>query len=333
MSDTSSHQTKPAIIGWLLEGDPSIRWQTLRDLCTAPPEEIEAERRQVEQHGWGARLLAYQDPSGMWGGGLYGPKWISTTYTLLTLRQLGLPPDNPRSGVGCRLLLERGFYKDGGINFFPSMSSSEVCVTGMILSLLAYFRIPDERLGAIAGHLLGRQMPDGGWNCEDVKGATHSSFHTTISVLEGLQEYKRLLESSGAGELGSLLGAIEAAQERGHEFLLVHHLFRSHRSGEVFDGRMLRFPFPPRWRYDILRALDYLQARCSPGSRMDPLAGDERLLDAMQVLFKKRRLDGRWDAYAGMSGRIYFELEPAGQPGRWNTLRGLRVLDWWEAAS
>jgi hypothetical protein len=118
----------------------------------------------------------------MWGGGLYGPKWVSTTYTLLSLRQLGLPQDNEQAQQGCRLLFERGFYKDGGINYFKSMHTSEACVTGMVLSILAYFRYPDERLESIAEHLLGRQMADGGWNCEDVKGARHSSFHTTISV-------------------------------------------------------------------------------------------------------------------------------------------------------
>jgi hypothetical protein len=329
----------PALIDWLLAGDASIRWQTLRDLCRAAPQEVETERQRVAAKGWGARLLAQQQPSGMWGGGLYGPKWTSTTYTMLTLRRLGLTPDNPQARAGCRLLLERGFYKDGGINYFRSLRTSEACVTGMVLSILAYFRYPDQRLEAIARHLLGRQMADGGWNCEDVKGATHSSFHTTLSVLEALEEYKRMAgdrgegdqESEGAREPGDLIEAIEAAQARAHEFLLAHRLFRSHRSGEVVDGRMLRFAFPPRWRYDILRALDYLQGRRSEGGESDPLARDERLLDAIDVLRKKRLPDGRWPAYAGMTGRTYFEMEPAGQPGRWNTLRGLRVLRWWEA--
>lgn len=321
-----------AVIEWLLAGDPAIRWQALRDLTAAPPQEVEAERQRVGTEGWGARLLAEQAPSGMWGGGLYGPKWISTTYTLLSLRQLGLPPENHQAQAGCRLLFERGIYKDGGINYFKSMNTSEACVTGMVLSILAYFHYPDERLEAIAKHLLWRQMRDCGWNCEDVKGASHSSFHTTLSVLEGLEEYKKLLGSGAVGGQGGLLEAIEQAQGRAHEFLLAHRLFRSHRSGEVVDGRMLRFPFPPRWRYDILRALDYFQGRASPVRGRDPLARDERLLDAVQVLVKKRREDGRWPAYAGMAGRIYFELEQAGQPGRWNTLRGLRVLRWWEAS-
>jgi hypothetical protein len=333
--DLKASLLEPAVIDWLLEGDPAIRWQTLRDLCAAPHEEIEAERQKVAWEGWGARLLSHQDLSGTWGGGLYGPKWISTTYTLLSLRQLGLPPENSQAHEGCRLLYERGLYKDGGINYFKSMKTSEACVTGMVLSILSYFRYPVRSLNTIANHLLGRQMADGGWNCEDFKGATHSSFHTTLSVLEGLEEYRNWaslrLQEQGEGAPEKLVEAIKTAQMKGHEFLLAHRLFRSHRTGEIFDERMLRFPFPPRWRYDILRALDYFRS-WQPVGGDNRLAKDERLAEAVQVLNKKRLTDGRWNAHAGMSGRLYFEIEKAGQPGRWNTLRGLRVLNWWEAA-
>lgn len=319
------------LISWLLEGDPAIRWQVQRDLLGSPVETVEAERRRVAEEGWGAQLLALQEPDGRWGGGIYGPKWTSTHYTLLTLRLLGMPGDQPQVRQACAFLLERGFYEDGGINYFTNFSRrtrnySETCITGMLLNMLAFFRYEDERLDHMAAHLLGQQMPDGGWNCESYRGATHSSVHTTLSVLEGLAAYQgykgQLSRGMADGEEG-LLPAVKLAQQRGQEFLLAHRLFRSHRNGEVFDPVMLRFPFPPRWRYDILRALDYFQGVAA--------GRDERMQEAMDIVNRKRLEDGRWPQYAGMPGRIYFELEPAGQPGRWNTLRGLRVLKWWEA--
>lgn len=301
---------------WLLQGDPSIRWQAQRDLLDAAPDDYEAERRLVASQGWGARLLEKQEPGGRWGGGLYGPKWISTTYTLLTLRFLGLPAENEQAQRGCKLLLERGFYQDGGINYFPSYTYSETCVTGMVLSILAHFHYPDPRLERLAEHLLGQQMPDGGWNCESYKGATHSSFHTTLSVLEGLRLFEQLAPP--------IREALRQAQAKGRQFLLQHRLYRSHRTGEVVDQAMTRFGFPPRWRYDVLRALDYFAA-----CRADR---DPRLQDGIDLLLKKRRADGRWPAYRGMSGRIYFEMETPGEPGRWNTLRALRVLRWWASS-
>ena len=177
------------VLAWLLDGDPAIRWQVRRDLLDEPPEAYEPERARVTTEGWGARLLAVQDPAGTWSNAVYSPKWTSTTYTLLHLRQLGLPTENPQAKQGCDLLLDKGFHCDGGINFFKSYKTSETCITGMTLALLCYFRCADERLHRIAEHLLGQQMADGGWNCERPRGATHGSFHTTISVLEGLHEY------------------------------------------------------------------------------------------------------------------------------------------------
>jgi hypothetical protein len=304
---------EPEIIDWLLEGDPSICWQVHRDLLGSDPSLVSAERERVALEGWGRRLLERQDPPGTWGGGLYTPKWISTTYTLLTLRFLGLPTGNPQALKGCELLLERGLYRDGGINFWRSFKHSETCVTGMVLSILVHFGIPDPRVHILAEHLLRQQMPDGGWNCETYKGATHSSFHTTISVLEGLLEYEAVFPERASG--------VREAQRGGREFLLKHRLYRSHRTGEVVDPAMTRFPFPPRWHYDALRGLDYFR---SCGAERD-----ERMGDAIRLLEKKRMKDGRWPAYQGPKGRIFFEMEKAGEAGRGNTLRALRVLDWW----
>ncbi len=216
---------KPEIISWLLEGDPSIRWQVQRDLLNSSPAKYEAERKKIAKEGWGARLLALQDSSGTWGGGLYGPKWTSTTYTMLTLRLLGLPPNNPQAKRACKLFLDEGFYTDGGINFFSyAWKYSEACVTSMILALLAYFRYPDERIHSVASYLVGQQMPDGGWNCKSYKGATHSSFHTTMMALEGLYEYQCTYPEKKK--------QITQVREHGHEFLLTHRLYKSHRTGQ-----------------------------------------------------------------------------------------------------
>ena len=305
----------PNIISWLLEGDPSIRWQVQRDLLNFSPTKYEAERKKIVKEGWGAQLLNLQDSNGRWGGGMYTPKWTSTTYTMLTLRLLGLPPNNLQAKRACKLFLDEGFYTDGGINFFSyAWKYSETCVTSMILSLLAYFRYPDERLHEIAAHLLREQMSDGGWNCKSHKGATHSSFHTTLLALEGLYEYQCTFPEKKKG--------ISQVRARGHEFLLEHHLYRSHRTGKIFDTKMTAMPFPPRWRYDFLRALDYFQACNAPR--------DERMSDAVELLKKKQKNDGLWLMNSGMSGKKYFDLEEAGKPSRWNTLRALRVLKWWE---
>jgi hypothetical protein len=184
----------------------------------------------------------------------------------------------------------------------------------MVLSFLAYFDYDDARLDRIAGHLLEQQMPDGGWNCRRPQGATHSSVHTTISALEGLWHYEL--------SRGRELRAVRAAQHRGREFLLVHRLFRSHRTGEVIKAVFTQFSFPPRWHYDILRALDYFQAVNAPC--------DQRVAEAIDIVRNGRRADGRWPLQNRYRGKTYFEMERLGGASRWNTLRALRVLKWWE---
>ena len=303
---------------WLLDGDAAIRWQVLRDLNGAPAATVERERRKIARAGWGARLLAEQGDDGVWArgksgdGGLYSPKWISTTYTMLLLRDFGLPPAE-RTRRSCRLLLDEGLQRDGGINY-GWRGRSETCITGMILSISSYFELDDDRLVTLVEHLLDQQMPDGGWNCRRDLGATHASVHTTISVLEGLHHYERFGRRH--------LAAVRAAQRRGREFLLVHRLFRSHRTGEIIKPIFLRFTFPPRWHYDVLRALDYFQAVGAPR--------DRRLAEAIELVRNAQTAAGAWPLHHNYKGKTYFELERVGAPSRWNTLRALRVLRWWE---
>jgi hypothetical protein len=304
--------TDPKTIAWLLEGDPAIHWQVMRDLLNEPPEIFEGERAKVATVGWGKQLLGHQDSDGNWGGGIYTPKWKSTTYTMLLLHQLGLPIDNPQAQQACSHLVD-GVYSDGGINYWKSLKHSETCVSGMVLALLSYFRYPDERVHRLANHLLEQQMADGGWNCKSYDGATHSSFHTTISVLEGLQEY--------ASSHPTPATIMDAAQ-RGREFLLAHRLYKSHRTGTIVDTAMKQLHFPPRWRYDFIRALDYFQSVNA--------AKDERIQDAIDLLKEKQNDNGRWILNKPWSGVVFFDMEQTGKESRWNTLRALRVLKWWE---
>jgi len=198
----------------------------------------------------------------------------------------------------------------------PSLRTKTLHDVGGDFSRITTYRYPDERIHSVFDYLLNEQMSDGGWNCDRIKGATHSSFHTTISVLEGLHEYASVYPASAS--------LIDATQ-RAHEFLLEHHLYKSHRTGKTVHPTMTRMHFPPRWHYDFIRALDYFQNVNAPR--------DERMNDAMELLFRKQRKDGCWPAYRPWTGRMYFEMEKAGASSRWNTLRALRVLKWWEGKS
>ena len=287
---------------------------------------MERERRKVAREGWGARLLSKQDASGTWAGrkgsdgGLYTPKWTSTTYTMLLLRDFGLPATNRQARKACRLLLDEGIQPDGGINFgiwAKWIRRGETCVTGMVLSILCHFGYDDDRLDTVAEHLLEQQMPDGGWNCRRHAGATHSSVNTTISALEGLRLYELHRRRKVA--------AVRAAQARGREFLLIHRLFRSDRTGEVINPAFLRFVFPPRWHYDVLRALDHFQAAGAPR--------DPRLSEAIELVRAGRDDDGRWPLRHAYRGKTWFGLERLGGASRWNTLRALRVLRWWDGSN
>jgi hypothetical protein len=305
-----------SVLTWLLDGDPAIRWQAMRDLSDSPNRAVHREQWLVATEGWGARLLGLQDPDGRWSGGVYTPKWTSTTYTLLLLRTLGLLPGHPQALRASEVLLKCGFWEDGGINFYaPRAKRSETCISSMVLALVCWFELADPRVDRLAEHVFDRQLADGGWNCRAAGGyrdPTHGSFHTTISALEALLEYERFRPAKAQ--------AVREAQARGREFLLVHRLFRSHRTGQVVKPAMTRLAFPTQWHFDILRGLDYFCASDSPW--------DDRLSDALALIEGKRTAEGRWMLENVYAGKTHFPMETKGRPSRWNTLRALRVLRW-----
>ena len=308
-----AHENDVALIhDWLLEGDPAVRWQVMADLLDAPADDVAAERDRVATQGWGARLLAAQDPDGLWAGALYSPKWTSTTYTLLLLLRLGLRPGDERARAGCHQLWASARWYDGGLTFAKSIREPETCITGMLVALSAYFAVADERLDQTVEWLLDQQLADGGWNCETIRsGSRHGSFHTSITVLEALDTYER---TGGSIE-------VDAALSAGQGFFLDHRLSHSHRTGRAVDAAFTRYPFPPQWHFDNLRGLEHFRAVGAPR--------DERLADAIESLRRARRPDGTWPFYRAWPGRQWFAMESRG-PSRWTTLRALRVLRWWD---
>ena len=311
-----------AIIDWLMEGDPAIRWQTMRDLLDAPeparPPGVpcvsgfpkgkrawQAERERTLETGWGAQLLALQAPDGSWGGGIYSPKWISTTYTLLQLCSLGIPPTRTSGAQAARLVLDRMLGETCDTHFLQKLAACDRCIVGMILQFTVYFGIEDERIEALVENLLNERMPDGGWNCRRGRRPAphHSSFHTTFNVLEGLREY---IERGG----GAQHAAVVAAEQGALDMMLQHRLFKSHRTGESINPQRTKFTlltFPYRWHYNVLRGLEYFaRAAGAPGARA---ARDPRLQDAIDLLQEQRREDGRWSLQYKFSGKVFFDME------------------------
>ena len=301
---------------WLLDSDPAIRWQVLRDLADATVAEVAAERERVATSGWGARLLALQGTDGQWDGGTYWPAhdddpdsqpWTATTYSLLLLREFGLHPASPEARRAISLVRDNSRWEEGNQLFFDG--EVEPCINGMTVALGAYFH---ENVDKVVERLVREQLTDGGWNCEAERGSIRSSFHTTICVLEGLLEY----EHSTGGTPQS-----RQARQRGEEYLLSRRLLRRKSTGELISGRWLQFSYPTRWFYDVLRGLDYFRAAGG--------APDGRLAEAVDLVRSKRQPDGRWLLENTHPGKVHFQLEEGdGHPSRWNTLRALRILRW-----
>ena len=299
------------VTDWLLDSDPAIRWQVMRDLTDAPADEVAAERAKVAREGWGAQILAAQPPDGVWGGGAYFPEWTSTTPTLQLLREFGLDPDSPEARRALELVRANARWEHEGERYFDG--EVEPCINGQAVAIGAYFRQDVRR---IVDRLLTEQMEDGGWNCEQERGSTRGSFETTINVLEGLLEYE---QSTGAGS------DVTAARVRGQEYLLERRLLRRLTTGELAQPRWLYFEFPTGWHYHPLRALDHM--------RKAGVAPDERMAEAIDVVASKRDADGRWELEYAFHEELVVDLgETVGQPSRWITLQAMRVLRWADAA-
>ena len=331
------------VLDWLLDSDPSVRWQALRDLAGAPADVVAAERARVATEGWGARLLALRGEDGQWAGGAYFPAqdedpdvgppadteasdsqgdsgnhevsadgiqpWTATTYSLLQLRDFGVDPGSDQMRRTVALVRDNCRWEEGGQPYFTG--EVEPCINGMAVGLGAYF---DQDVCGVVARLVSEQLDDGGWNCWAEYGAVVSSLATTINVLEGLLAH----EQATGGSAESI-----GARRRGEEYLLERRLFRRKSTGEVIDPAWLEFTFPARWHYDVLRALEYFRAAGDPP--------DPRTAEAIELLRSKRQPDGTWLLENTHPGQVHFELEDGdGLPSRWNTLRALRVLQWSE---
>ena len=304
------------VIDWLLDADPAIRWQVMRDLAHEPAEVVAAERAKVATEGWGARLLALQEPTGLWAGKAWSQDWTDTFHVLELLRRFGLDPESAQARNAVALVREHVTWGDGspwpnpwaGNGFFEG--EVEPCINGNVVATGAYFGVD---MTPLVERLLGEQLPDGGWNCEVENGATVSSFGTTINVVEGLLEHERA--SGGSDRVGE-------ARRRADAYMLERRLFRRKSTGEVIEPAWLQFSFPHWYFYDVLRALEYFRAADAKP--------DERMTEAIAAVEANRGADGRWplqNVHAGWSAIAMEEDE--GEPSRWNTLRAQRVLDWW----
>jgi hypothetical protein len=311
------------VIDWLLDSDPSVRWQVMRDLTGASAEDVAAERARVATDGVGTRLLGLQSDDGRWGGAAWNRGWNSTMHVLMLLRDLGLDPASDQACRAVGLVRERVTWKgcgpqecDGNAFFEGEI---EPCINGQVAMVGAYF---GQDVRGIIDRLLGERLPDGGWNCEAPNGSTRSSFNTTICVLEALLEYERA---------GNGTPAVTEARLRGQEYLLERQLFRRRSTGEAIErdrkgnGSWIRFAFPTWWHYDVLRGLEYL--------RSAGVVPDERMTEAIKLVASKCDDDGRWLLETRYPGVMPIEIdESESRPSRWNTLRALRVLRWYERA-
>jgi hypothetical protein len=312
-----NYDPRPAHIRWLLDSDPAIRWQVMRDLTSEPAQAVATERTRISTEGWGGQLLALQSKGGSWGGSPRGwredlPKehrdLLVTLYSLTALMDLGIDSGCAQARKMIDRVDERLVFN--WLNKRPYLQGeTEPCINGRILGIGSYFRKPND---ALAKQLLGEQLEDGGWNCEAPK-SRRSSFHTTICVLEGLLEYERA---------GGKPTTVTKARKRAENYLLERRMFRSLRTGEIIDKRWLRFSFPTFWHYDVLRGLDYL--------RNAGVKADSRVRKAIEIVIERRHQNGRWPLNLRHAEYIPLEMETCvGRASRWNTLRALRVLRWY----
>jgi hypothetical protein len=312
-----------SVIHWLLDSDPSIRWQVMRDLSDASADALADERARVATAGAARQLLALQAPDGRWGGAAWNRGWDSTMHALSLLREMGLDPASGEARRAVGLVRDRVTWQGCGppeTEKHPFFAGEvEPCINGQVCAAGAYF---GQDVRGIVARLLDEQLPDGGWNCEATNGSTRSSFNTTICVLEALLEYERARGDNPE---------VTRARLGGQEYLLERRLFRRRSTGAVIERdhkggtAWTQFAFPTWWHYDVLRGLEYL--------RSADVQPDERVSEAIDLVASKRDADGRWALDTRHPGRMPIETDAGeGLPSRWNTLRALRVLRWYEQA-
>ena len=297
----------------------------LRDLVDAEPEVVAAARARVAAEGWGARLLALQGEDGQWAGGAcfparsfnwraegQGQPWTATLPTLQLLHDFGIDPADERVRGAIARVRDGCRWEHAGQPFFSG--EVEPCINGRTVTIGAYF---GQDVSGIVARLVGEQLADGGWNCEAENGSVRSSFASTINVLEGLLAHERA--TGGSPEA-------VAARRRAEEYLLERGLMRRKSTGDIVRPAWLQFSFPIRWHYDVLRALEYFRAAGGPP--------DPRIDEAIELVRSKRQADGTWLLENTHPGKVHFTLEDGDErPSRWNTLRALRVLRWYESES
>lgn len=296
------------VVKWLLAGDAAVVYQTNRDLLNAGPKALGRLQKSIAVSGWGERFLSERDPrTGMWGNGLYSPKWVSTTYTLLDIKNLAIDTRQKEYGESARMLISRLWKKHK-----EAERPLDLCVCGMLLNICCYARGEAPEIHEMIDLLLRERFQEGGWNCRwPFTANRHASLHTTVNVLDGLAEYMANGYSYRKRE-------VESSRKDAHEFILAHKLFKSDRTNKVIDDRMLMLSFPSRWKHDVLRCMDYFQA---VGHKYDP-----RMEDALEVIRGKRLRSGLWPVQQKYAGRTHFDMEQSGKASRWNTLRALRVF-------
>jgi hypothetical protein len=314
-----------SVVDWMLDSDPAIRWQVMADVADASDRDVSAERGRVATEGWGARLLSLQQDDGSWAGGAHFPAsfswanisrgpdgrllsqpWTATSWSLALLRLFGLDPDSPQARRAVSRVVDNVRWEHDSQPFFEG--EVEPCINGLTVATGSYF---GQDVAPIVDRLVGEQMDDGGWNCDQERGSTRGSFHTTIAVLEGLAEFE---QRSGSDP------AVSQAREGGEEYLLERRLMRRLSTGEIIDPSFAQPAFPTWWHYDVLRGLDHLRA----AGRVP----DDRVGEALEVIEAARAPDGRWPRRTH-AGEVHFEIDGAeDEPSRWITLRALRVLRW-----
>ena len=319
--------TDAHLLDWLLDSDPALRWQVERDLTRAAPEVWEATRSRVASEGFGAALLAEQDADGQWAGGSFfpagffgspesgqpGQPWVATTWVLKDLREWGLDAE-ALAGTAEKLdENSRWDYED-----LPYWGGEvDVCINSYTLASGAWL---GADVSALAAWFPAHRLADGGWNCEAEEGdSVRSSFHSTLNAVRGMLAYERITGDT----------SLRAARHGGEEYLLERRLMYRATTGEPVGDFVSRFVYPNRHRYSALAALDHFR----DVALLEGTAPDPRLAEAVELVRAARQPDGTWLQTTPLPGRTWFDVDVAeGEPSRWLTLIGTRVLDWWEGA-